>query len=832
METENNNIENKTRIIPLELGGEMKKSFISYAMAVIINRALPDVRDGLKPVHRRIIYSMSDQGITPDKPHKKSARIVGDVLGKYHPHGDSAIYESMVRMAQDFSTRYLLVDGHGNFGSVDGDGAAAMRYTEARLGKISMELVRDIDKDTVDFYPNFDGTLQQPVTLPSRFPNLLVNGSNGIAVGMATNIPPHNLGEVVDACCAVIDNPDISLSEIMQYIKGPDFPTGGEIIGYSGIKNTYENGKGRIIVRAKHFLEEEKDHTNIVITEIPYQVNKEVLVGQIKDLIRDKKVDGITNANDESDHSGMRVVVELKRGANPSVVLNQLYKHTQLQTSFSSIMLALVDNEPKVLNIKEILDEYIKYQQEIIVRRTKFDLEKAEKRAHIVEGLLKALDCIDEIINTIRSSKDTPSARTALMDNFGFSDVQAQAILDMRLQALTGLQRERLEAEYEELNKQILYYKEVLSTPALVDSIIKTDLLEIKEKYGDERRTTIGIAEDDIDIESLIQEDSMVITLTEHGYVKRTTSSNFKIQRRGGKGITGLSTKEEDNIKILFNCSTHDYIMFFTTDGKVFIKKCYQLPVFDRTAKGTPIVNVLPLEDDEKVSAVFPVSSLDEEGSLLMITKNGIVKKTDFRDYSRIRQNGLRAIGLREDDELVTVLKTSGSDKVIIGTKHGMSIQFDESDVRNMGRTATGVRGIRLKGEDAVVGATIVRDGYEILVATENGFGKRTEPDSYREQTRGGSGTRAMRITEKTGSLIGIISANEDEDILLINSDNQIERLAVSDFPVIGRMTQGVRIMRIKNGEKLVGISTIDREDDDELDEEILTEEISNDSEE
>ena len=793
----------------------MKKSFISYAMAVIINRALPDVRDGLKPVHRRIIYSMNDQGITPDKPHKKSARIVGDVLGKYHPHGDSAIYESMVRMAQDFSTRYLLVDGHGNFGSVDGDGAAAMRYTEARLGKIAMELVRDIDKDTVDFYPNFDGSLKQPVTLPSRFPNLLVNGSGGIAVGMATNIPPHNLGEVIDAACALIDDPDITISDILKYIKGPDFPTGGEILGLSGIRSTYETGRGRIVVRAKHFLEEEKDHTNIVITEIPYQVNKEQMVGQIKDLVRDKKIEGITNANDESDNEGMRFVIELKRGANPNVVLNQLYKHTQLQTSFSAIMLALVDNEPKILNIKQILEEYIKYQQEIIVRRTKFDLEKAEKRAHIVAGLLKALDFIDEIIHTIRSSRDTVTARQALMDKFEFSEVQAQAILDMRLQALTGLQRERLQAEYNELNRQIEYYKQVLSTPALVDSIIKQDLVEIKNKYGDERRTTIGISEDDINVESLIQEEKMVITLTEHGYVKRTVSSNFKIQRRGGKGITGLSTKDEDNIKILFNCSTHDYIMFFTTNGKVFIKKCYQIPAFERTAKGTPIVNVLPLEDGEKISAVFPVNSLEEEGSLLMVTKNGLVKKTDYADYSRIRQTGLRAIGLKEDDELITVLKTSGKDKILIGTKEGMSIQFDEGDVRNMGRTATGVRGIKLKGDDEVVGAAVIKDGYEILVATENGYGKRTEPDNYREQTRGGSGTRAMKISDKTGKLVGIISANEDEDILLINSDNQIERLSVSDFPVIGRMTQGVRIMRIKDGEKLVSISTIEKEDED-----------------
>ena len=574
METQNNN-NNTSRIIPLDLGGEMKKSFISYAMAVIINRALPDVRDGLKPVHRRIIYSMSEQGITPDKPHKKSARIVGDVLGKYHPHGDSAIYDSMVRMAQDFSTRYLLVDGHGNFGSVDGDGAAAMRYTEARMGKIAMELVRDIDKDTVDFYPNFDGTLQQPVTLPSRFPNLLVNGSGGIAVGMATNIPPHNLGEVVDATCACIDDPDITIDQLMQHLKGPDFPTGGEIIGYSGIRQAYHTGRGKIVLRAKSEIEVEKDHQKIVITEIPYQVNKEVLVGTIRDLARDKKIDGIADANDESDHAGMRVVIDLKKGANASVVLNQLYKHTQLQISYGIIMLALVDSEPRVLNIKEVLTEYIKYQREVIERRTRFDLEKALKRAHILEGLLKALDVIDEIIHTIRASKDGTAARLALIEKFTFTEVQAQAILDMRLQRLTGLERNRLQEEYDTLSKQIAYFRRVLEEPALVYDIIKKDLQDIKARYSDERRTAIGHAEDEIDIEDLIQEEDMVITLTQQGYIKRTASDNYRAQRRGGKGITGLATKEEDAVKDIFTSSTHNNILFFTTKGKVYIKKCY-----------------------------------------------------------------------------------------------------------------------------------------------------------------------------------------------------------------------------------------------------------------
>ena len=701
MENENNT----SRIIPLELGGEMKKSFISYAMAVIINRALPDVRDGLKPVHRRIIYSMAEQGITPDKPHKKSARIVGDVLGKYHPHGDTAIYDSMVRMAQDFSTRYLLVDGHGNFGSVDGDGAAAMRYTEARLGKISMELVRDIDKDTVDFYPNFDGSLQQPVTLPSRFPNLLVNGSGGIAVGMATNIPPHNLGEVVDAVCACIDNPDITIEGLMQYVKGPDFPTGGEIIGLSGIRQAYQTGRGKILLRAKAEVETDKEHQRIVVTEIPYQVNKELLVASIREIARDRKIDGITEANDESDHSGMRVVIELKKGANASVVLNQLYKHTQLQVSFGAIMLALVDNEPKILNIKQILEEYIKYQREVIERRTRFDLEKAQKRAHIVEGLLKAMDVIDEVIHTIRSSKDGATARISLIEKFGFSELQAQAILDMRLQRLTGLERDRLQEEYDALCKQIAYFQEVLADPALVYGIIKTDLQEIKQKYGDARRTKIGHAEDETDIEDLIQEEEMVITLTQHGYIKRTASANYKAQRRGGKGITGLATKEEDAVKEIFTSSTHNYILFFTTRGKVYVKKCYQIPEAGRNAKGMAIVNMLALDGDEQVSAVFPIADMEDASNLVMVTRQGIVKKTELSAFSNIRQNGIIAIALREGDELVSVLKTSGGDRIILGSRDGMAIAFSETDVRPMGRVAVGVRGMKLRSGDCVVGA-------------------------------------------------------------------------------------------------------------------------------
>lgn len=810
---------NHNRIIPLDLGGEMKKSFISYAMAVIINRALPDVRDGLKPVHRRIIYSMAEQGITPDKPHKKSARIVGDVLGKYHPHGDTAIYDSMVRMAQDFSTRYLLVDGHGNFGSVDGDGAAAMRYTEARLGKISMELVRDIDKDTVDFYPNFDGSLQQPVTLPSRFPNLLVNGSGGIAVGMATNIPPHNLGEVIDATCACIDDPEISIEQLMQYIKGPDFPTGGEIIGYSGIRQAYQTGRGKIILRAKAEIETEKEHQRIVVTEIPYQVNKELMVGAIRELARDKKIDGIADANDESDHSGMRVVIELKKGANASVVLNQLYKHTQMQISFGIIMIALVNNEPKVLNLKQILTEYIKYQREVIERRTRFDLEKAQKRAHIVEGLLKAMDVIDEVIHTIRSSKDGTTARNSLIEKFAFTEIQAQAILDMRLQRLTGLERNRLQEEYDKLCQQIAYYQQVLADPALVYEIVKKDLQEIKEKYSDARRTKIGHAENEIELEDLIQEEDMVITLTQHGYTKRTASDNYRAQRRGGKGVTGLATKEEDGVKEIFTSSTHNYILFFTTKGKVYVKKCYQIPEAGRNAKGMAIVNLLALDGDEKVSAVFPVADMEDDSNLVMVTRQGIIKKTELSAFSNIRQSGIIAIALRDGDELVSVLKTHGEDRIIIGSKDGMAISFSEKDVRPMGRVAVGVRGMKLRKDDYVVGASVLQDDQYVLVISQNGYGKRSSAEEYREQARGGIGARTMNLTQKTGSMVGILTVHDHEDIMLINDANVIIRMGSDDISVFGRSAQGVRIMRLVEGESVVSVAKLPQ-DETEMEEE------------
>ncbi|MBQ5955993.1 MAG: DNA gyrase subunit A [Clostridia bacterium] len=819
-ELDQNEINNKTRIIPLELGGEMKKSFISYAMAVIINRALPDVRDGLKPVHRRIIYSMAEQGITPDKPHKKSARIVGDVLGKYHPHGDTAIYESMVRMAQDFSTRYLLVDGHGNFGSVDGDGAAAMRYTEARLGKISMELVRDMDKDTVDFYPNFDGSLQQPVTLPSRFPNLLVNGSGGIAVGMATNIPPHNLREVIDASIAYIDDPDISIDGIMEYIKGPDFPTGGQIIGFSGIKKAYETGRGIITVRAKYEIEDEKDHQNIVVTEIPYQVNKELLVHTIRELSKDKKIDGIVSANDESDSNGMRVVIELKKGTNPNVVLNLLFKHTQLQTSFGIIMLALVDTEPKILTIKDTISEYVKYQKEIIERRTRFDLEKAEKRAHIVEGLLKALDVIDEVIATIRASRDGNDARNALMKNFDLSEVQAQAILDMRLQRLTGLERDRLTDEYNNLMSQIAYFKDVLSNEALVYGIIKDDLTEIKNKYGDDRRTSIEYSEDDTDIESMIQEENIVITMTQHGYIKRTLSSHYKVQRRGGKGITGLLTKDEDEVKNILTCSTHDSLLFFTNKGRVYVKKAYQIPAFERYTKGIPVVNIVPLEDEEKISVIMPVRGYEDHDNLIMVTREGIIKKSRPSDFTKIRQTGIRAITLREDDELIDVLKSTNGDRLLIGTSNGQSIKFDLDTVSTLGRTAMGVIGIKLREGDFVVGALVISDNVHVLTLTENGFGKLSDSDTYTEQGRAGYGVRAMRLSEKTGKMIGILAVDQDKDIMIINNNNLMERFSVTDISVTGRNTQGVKVMRLKDDEKIISAAVVDRDEEEFSEEE------------
>ena len=786
----------------IDIEKELRQSYLAYSLSVIIGRAIPDARDGLKPVHRRILYAQSQLANTYSRPHKKCARVVGDVIGKYHPHGDLAVYDSLVRLAQDFSSRYPFVDGHGNFGSVDGDGAAAMRYTEARLGKISMEMVRDIDKDTVDFMDNFDGSLKQPVTLPARFPNLLVNGTGGIAVGMATNIPPHNLGEVVRAIDAYIDNPDLTVEDLIDYIPGPDFPTGGQIVGVSGIRQAYRTGRGKIRVRAKAEIEVEKDgRERIVITEIPYQVNKEMMVANIRELAHEKRIEGIADANDESDSQGMRVVVDLKKGFNANVILNQLYKHTQMQTTFGVIMIALVGTEPKVLNLKEIIVEYVDYQREIITRRTRFDLEKAEKRAHIVEGLLKALDSIDEIIATIKASKDGGTARLALMERFAFSEVQAQAILDMRLQRLTGLERDRLEEEFAALMSKIEYYHDVLNNPSMVDDIIKEDLADIVNRYGDDRRTEITIDEDEVDADDLIQEEEMVVTLTHHGYIKRTASDNYRAQRRGGRGITALATKEEDFAEDVFATSTHNYLLFFTTKGKVYVKKCYQIPEAGRTAKGMAIVNLLSLESGEKVSAVFPVEQFEDDSSLVMVTRQGVIKKTAMSAFSRIRQNGLIAIAIREGDELVQALTTHGSEKLLVVTRGGMAIRFDENDVRPMGRTAAGVRAIRLKDGDEVVAAVRATDeDAAVLTVTENGYGKRTRIGEYSVQNRGGQGLKTYQITQKTGEIVGAKKVTGEEDILLVSDDGTIIRMEAGSISLLGRATQGVRLMRPAEG--------------------------------
>lgn len=806
-------------IIPIDINQEMQKSFIAYAMAVIINRALPDVRDGLKPVHRRILYSMSELNMYPDKPYRKSARLVGDVLGKYHPHGDMAVYDAMVRMAQDFSTRYMLVDGHGNFGSVDGDGAAAMRYTEARMSKITLELLRDIDKDTVDFYPNFDETLEQPAVLPARFPNLLVNGTGGIAVGMATNIPPHNMAETINATIALIDNPDISIDQLIDVMPGPDFPTGGIIMGVSGIRSAYKTGRGRIRVRAKAEIEKyNEDRERIVVTELPYQVNKAALVEKIAELVHEKRIDGISDLRDESDKSGMRVVIELKRNANANVVLNHLYKHTQMQDTFGVIMLALVDSEPRVLNLKQVLEYYIEHQKDVIVRRTKFELEKAQKRAHILEGLIIALDNIDEIVNLIKKSPDAASARASLIERFGLSEIQAQAILDMRLQRLTGLERDKIEGEYREILAKIDHFNKILSTPQMVLDIIKDDLIEIRDKYSDARRTQITFDEDDIDIDELIAREDMVVTLTHYGYIKRISLETYRAQRRGGRGVTAMSTREEDFAEQVFVTCTHNQLLFFTNKGKVYMKKCYQIPEAGRTAKGTAIVNMLNLDPDEKISAVFPIESeIEKDSNLMIVTKRGVVKKTPFTEYSNIRQNGLKAVNLRDDDELISVMETDGSKQIIVGTRDGMSIIFSEEDVRPMGRVATGVRAIKLRAGDSVVDACISEKDKQILVITEKGYGKRTLASEYRLQSRGGIGLKSMNITDKTGKLCGLKVVDGTEDIMLINDAGVVIRMSVEEISLIGRSTQGVRLMRVDDDTKVVCVAKIvETENDDE----------------
>jgi len=806
-------------LTPINIEDELQKSFISYAMAVIVSRALPDVRDGLKPVHRRILYSMTELGVTPDKPYRKSARIVGDVLGKYHPHGDTAVYDAMVRLAQPFSTRGLLVEGQGNFGSVDGDGAAAMRYTEARLSKLAMELVRDLDKETVDFYPNFDESLMQPSVMPSRFPNLLVNGSNGIAVGMATNIPPHNLGEVIDGCIYMIDHPDCEVRDLMEFIKGPDFPTGGIIMGKNGIMEAYTTGRGRIVTRAKTEIEEmTANRQRIVVTEIPYMVNKARLVEKIAELVHDKRLEGISDIRDESDRKGMRIAIELKRDVNANVVLNYLYKHTQMQETFGAIMIALVDGAPKVLSLKQMLHYYIQHQVEVIERRTRYDLNKAEARAHILEGLLKALDIIDEVIHTIRSSQTTQIARERLVNELGFSEKQAQAILDMRLQRLTGLERERLQEEYDELQKLIAYYRAVLSDHSMVLGIIKDELSEIRRKFADDRRTEIQQMEYEVAIADLIQEEDMVVTLTHYGYVKRISRSAYRAQRRGGKGVTGAATREEDFVEHMYVTSTHDKIMFFTNRGRAFDLNCYEIPEAGRTARGLAIVNLLRLDPGERITAMLPLDMEKLEGHyIVMATKYGVIKRTDLSEFANMRKSGLRAVNLREGDELIAVKQTDGKCDLLMGTHEGMAIRFAEDDLRSMGRTATGVKSITLRDEDYVVDMSVIDEdvvasGAQVLSLTELGFGKRTPIDEYRQQSRGGVGIRAMNLSEKTGMLASQMLVYDDEDLLLITDDGVIIRTAADAITSQGRNTQGVRVMRVAEGSKVVCVARAEQE--------------------
>ena len=807
---------------------EMERSYIEYAMSVIVGRALPDVRDGLKPVHRRILYTMYESGLTSDKPFKKSATCVGDVLGKYHPHGDASVYDAMVRLAQDFSMRYLLVDGHGNFGSVDGDPPAAYRYTEARLSKISNEMLRDIDKDTVDWDPNFDESRKEPRVLPSRFPNLLVNGSSGIAVGMATNIPPHNLKEVINACICVLDDPECTLVNLMDHITGPDFPTGGIIMGRSGIRAAYATGRGKVVVRAKTEFEEfGKDRTRIIVTELPYQVNKRQLIKNIADQVKDKRIDGISDLRDETDRNGMRMVIELKKDANPQVVLNNLFKQTALQSNFSIIMLALVDNQkqPKILSLRQILDEYLKYQEEVLTRRTQYDLRKAQERAHLLEGLLIAQDNIDEVIHIIRSSYD--NAKQNLMERFNLDDVQAQAICDMRLIALQGLNREKLEAEYKELEEKIAYYQELLSDETKLRGVLREELVQIRDKFGDDRKTVIQDIEDEIDIEDLIDEETCAFTLSNHGYIKRMPVDTYRTQSRGGRGVNAQNLKEEDYVKSLNIASTHDYILFFTDVGKVHLRKGYQIPEAGRTARGTAIVNVLPLDAGENVTAMVVTREFNDNEFLLMATQKGVVKRLPFITLKTNRKGGIRALTLDEDDHLINVLRTNGSDNIILATAQGMAICFNESDVRCMGRDAAGVRGISLNEGDFVVGAEKVEEGKTLLTVTENGYGKRTElaeylrtgPDGEKvPQSRGGKGLKNYNITSKTGNIAGCRVVGDKDDVMLIENGGVIIRIPASSINVYKRDTQGVIVMRIDEGNKVVSIERVEQEEEEPAD--------------
>ena len=803
---------------------EMEKSYIEYAMSVIVGRALPDVRDGLKPVHRRILYTMYESGLTSDKPFKKSATCVGDVLGKYHPHGDASVYDAMVRLAQDFSMRYLLVDGHGNFGSVDGDPPAAYRYTEARLSKISNEMLRDIDKDTVDWDPNFDESRKEPRVLPSRFPNLLVNGSSGIAVGMATNIPPHNRKEVINACICVLDDPECTLANLMEHITGPDFPTGGIIMGRSGIRAAYATGRGKVVVRAKTEFEEfGKDRTRIIVTELPYQVNKRQLIKTIADQVKDKRIDGISDLRDETDRNGMRMVIELKKDANPQVVLNNLFKQTALQSNFSIIMLALVDNQkqPKILSLRQILDEYLKYQEEVLTRRTQYDLRKAQERAHLLEGLLIAQDNIDEVIHIIRSSYD--NAKQNLMDRFNLDDVQAQAICDMRLIALQGLNREKLEAEYKELEQKIAYYQELLADESKLRAVLRQELVEIRDKFGDERKTVIQDIEDEIDIEDLIDEETCAFTLSNHGYIKRMPVDTYRTQSRGGRGVNAQNLKEEDYVKSLNIASTHDHILFFTDSGKVHLRKGYQIPEAGRTARGTAIVNVLPLDAGETVTAMVVTREFHEDEYLLMATRKGVVKRLPFIALKTNRKGGIRALTLEEDDHLINVLRTNGNDNIILATAQGMAICFNENDVRCMGRDAAGVRGISLNEGDYVVGAEKMEEGKTLLTLTENGYGKRTALPEYLRtgpdgekipQSRGGKGLKNYNITPKTGNIAGCRVVGDNDDVMIIENGGVIIRVPAASINVYKRDVQGVIVMRVDEGNKVVSLERVEQDEE------------------
>ncbi|MFC4100772.1 DNA gyrase subunit A [Paenibacillus xanthanilyticus] len=810
--------EQQSQIHDRDISTEMRESFMDYAMSIIVSRALPDVRDGLKPVHRRILFAMSELGMSPDKPYKKSARIVGEVIGKYHPHGDSAVYESMVRMAQDFSLRYMMVDGHGNFGSIDGDFAAAMRYTEARLSKIAMEMLRDINKDTIDFVPNYDGEEHEPAVLPARIPNLLVNGVSGIAVGMATNIPPHNLTEVIEGVQALIKNPDITPIELMEYIKGPDFPTAGFVMGREGIRQAYTTGRGSVTMRARVNIEDNAGKARIVVYELPYMVNKARLVEKIAELVREKKIEGITDLRDESDRNGMRVVIELRRDVNPNVVLNNLYKQTQLQTNFGINMLAIVNKEPRVLNLKDCLYYYLQHQVEVIRRRTEFDLKKAEARAHILEGLRIALDHLDEVIALIRSSRTTEEARDGLISRFALSYDQAQAILDMRLQRLTGLEREKIEAEYEELQKKIAEYKAILADEQLVLQIISDELNEVREKFGDERRTEITLSDDEILDEDLIPREDVIITITHGGYVKRLPVTTYRSQKRGGKGILGMGTKEDDFVEHLFVSNTHHYLLFFTDKGKVYRLKAYEIPDLSRTAKGTPIINLIQIEQGETVNAVIPVEAFEPDKYLFFATKEGVVKKTPLDDYANIRKVGLIAINLREEDSLIGVRLTDGNQEIIMGTSQGMSIRFQEQDVRSMGRAATGVKGIQTDEGDYVIGMDVVVPENEVLIVTAKGYGKRTPIGEYRIQTRGGKGIKTLNVTEKNGTVVALKVVQNDEDLMIMTSSGTMIRTSMDGINTMGRNTVGVKLIHIREDDSVATVTRVTRSEEEESD--------------